>query len=85
MLPNYRASKPGQVVSVWYVWFIHATRDLLADWPAYSIHNCAQSFRAVSPVSICKLQHEEMYAHAQKFQLWSDFQQAKLKKASEHL
>ena len=71
--------KTGPSISVWYVWFLHATRDILTDRPAYSVHHCAQLFRVFFSISVCKLQNEEMYAHAPNFQLHYDFQQAKLK------
>ena len=77
--------KTGPSISIWYIWILHATHDLLTNQPAYSVHHRAQSFRAIFSISVCKLQNEETYAHAQNFQLHSDFQQAKSKKASEHL
>ena len=34
--------------------FLHAARDLFTAWPAYSVHHCAQSFRADFSDSACK-------------------------------
>ena len=46
MLPNYRASKPGKNKCLIRLTFSSA-------WPAYSVHNYAQSFRADFSDSIC--------------------------------
>ena len=47
--------KSGPNISVSYVSFLHAARDLFTAWPAYSVHHCAQSFRADFSDSACKL------------------------------
>ena len=53
--------KSGPNISVSYVSFLHAARDLFTAWPAYSVHHCAQSFRAdFSQVAKTK----KTYAHA---------------------
>ena len=72
--------KTGPSISVWYVSFLHATSDLLTYRPAYSVHHRAQLFRAFFPVSVCKLQNKETYAHACNFQLCSDFSKRNWKK-----
>ena len=46
--------KSGPNISVSYVSFLHAARDLFTAWPAYSVHNCAESFRADFSDSACK-------------------------------
>ena len=48
--------KSGPNISVSYVSFLHAARDLFTAWPAYSVHHCAQSFRADFSDSACKQQ-----------------------------
>ena len=45
--------KSGPNIRV-YVSFLHATWDLFTAWPAYSVHHCAQSFRADFLDSACK-------------------------------
>ena len=43
--------KSGPNISVSYVSFLHAARDLFTAWPAYSAHNRSEPISRIPPAS----------------------------------